>query len=266
MKQFIKRLLVRIIPNKIILWVIYDKKLLRQKIKSDLYVNAQNGICPCCEKEVTFFSNNPWLRDHFICSHCRSFPRQRALMSAIAKYYPDWRNRLIYESSTSFKRGVSPRLKEECSYYTTSQFYPNLKLGEIVDDHSNQSLESLTYDDNTFDLVITQDVMEHVNDPEKAFKEIARILKPIGRHIFTVPMINRFKKSERWAYINKKGEPEFIDNPDFHGPWPVTMHWGYDIVEFIENSSGLQTSIEYIYDQEKGITAELNEVLVSQNK
>ena len=34
--------------------------------------------------------------------------------------------------------------------------------------------------DNTFDLFVTQDVFEHIPEPEKALKEIYRCLKPGG--------------------------------------------------------------------------------------
>ena len=41
------------------------------------------------------------------------------------------------------------------------------------------------------------------------------------------------------------------------------MHWGFDIVDFIEEKSGLNTVIEHIDNLEYGIRAELIEVLVS---
>ena len=49
------------------------------------------------------------------------------------------------------------------------------------------NLESLKFEDNSFDQIISTDVIEHVNDPEKALLELNRILKPGGRFIMTVP-------------------------------------------------------------------------------
>jgi predicted SAM-dependent methyltransferase len=48
-------------------------------------------------------------------------------------------------------------------------------------------LETLTYPDNSFDIVITQDVLEHVRHHESALREIHRVLRPNGHHIFTIP-------------------------------------------------------------------------------
>ena len=54
-------------------------------------------------------------------------------------------------------------------------------MGAIIyDSCTNQNLEKLTYEDESFDVVITQDVFEHINEPFQAFKEIARVLKPGG--------------------------------------------------------------------------------------
>jgi 2-polyprenyl-3-methyl-5-hydroxy-6-metoxy-1,4-benzoquinol methylase len=40
-----------------------------------------------------------------------------------------------------------------------------------------EDIESLSFGNESFDLVITQDVMEHVLNPALAFAEIGRILK-----------------------------------------------------------------------------------------
>jgi 2-polyprenyl-3-methyl-5-hydroxy-6-metoxy-1,4-benzoquinol methylase len=49
----------------------------------------------------------------------------------------------------------------------------------------------LTFGDETFDLTITQDVMEHVFNPEKAFQEIMRTTKSGGAHVFTTPLVRK---------------------------------------------------------------------------
>jgi 2-polyprenyl-3-methyl-5-hydroxy-6-metoxy-1,4-benzoquinol methylase len=51
-----------------------------------------------------------------------------------------------------------------------------------------EDLECLSFADGSFDLVITQDVLEHVARPTRAFREIQRVLKSGGCHIFTVPI------------------------------------------------------------------------------
>lgn len=64
----------------------------------------------------------------------------------------------------------------------------------------------LTFPDNSFDLLVSVEVIEHVGKPAQMVKEIARVLKPGGKAIITFPSkdfpftydpINRINKGER---------------------------------------------------------------------
>ena len=46
---------------------------------------------------------------------------------------------------------------------------------------------ALTYEDNSFDLVLSSDIFEHVRRPFAGFQEVNRVLKPGGFHIFSIP-------------------------------------------------------------------------------
>ena len=127
-------------------------------------VIQNSGHCPTCDQDVTFIAHNERLRDYYLCSNCSSIPRERALMLTIEQYFPSWRNAIIHESSPG-NRGVSRRLSEECSHYIPSHYFPNQKLGSIVDSFRCENLETLTFADECIDLHVTQDVLEHVFHP-----------------------------------------------------------------------------------------------------
>jgi len=77
------------------------------------------------------------------------------------------------------------------------------------------TLECQTFPDARFDLVITQDVLEHLFDPKAAFREIARTLRPGGAQIFTVPLVQgRTKASTRRATQTPSGAIEHSADPD----------------------------------------------------
>lgn len=138
------------------------------------------GYCPVCKKRTVFLSFDIWLRESYKCVICRSKPRQRAIIKVLSDMVPDWRNKKIYESSPDWGKGRRFALKN-CHNYIYSYFYEDKALGESLSDScTNQNLEKLTYADESFDLVITQDVFEHINNPFKAFEEISRVLKPGG--------------------------------------------------------------------------------------
>ena len=254
--------LKKYLKNKIV--SIYEKRI-------GTFFFKQKGFCPCCDKEVDFIARNPWLRDHFKCTNCGCIPRERALMKTIEDLYPNWKNLKVHESSPG-NRGHSLTLKKHVKNYQTSQFFGDENLGSIIKGFRNEDLENQTFADEQFDIVVTSDVMEHIYNPEKAFKEIYRTLKPGGAHIFSVPLINKHKKTQRWANKGKDGEPEFLFEPEWHGNpidkkgSPVTMHWGFDIVDFIKKETEADCWIEYINDLEYGIRAEYIEIVVQKKK
>lgn len=244
-----------------------SERIVAGLLKENFYFK-QTGFCHCCDRETTFIAYHSWLRDEFKCSNCRSIPRNRALLLVLQQNYPNWKNLSIHESSPS-GGGASTRLRRACEKYLASQYYPHTAFGVMVGEFRNENLELQTFDDESFDVVVTQDVLEHVYDPSSVFREIARTLKPGGAHVFTVPLVNKHRSTQVWATRNSDGSPNFLYEPDYHGNpidprgSPVTVRWGYDIVDFIKRASGLDTSIEYLDELKYGIRAEYIEVLVT---
>jgi hypothetical protein len=228
------------------------------------------GYCDICETKVEFISHERWFRDFLKCPKCLSVPRERALMQALKTYRPNYRKLVIHESSPG-GRGVSKRLARECKNYSSSFLFPDKPLGSFEPKYgaSCESLEALTFNDSTFDLIITQDVMEHVLAPEAAFREIARVLKPGGAHMFTVPLVRKTEESRPRARRNEDGSVEYLLDKQFHGnPIDssgslVTMDWGYDIIRIIMDASGMPSQIIYTDDIDRGIRAEFIDVVIS---
>jgi len=188
-------------------------------------------------------------------------------MEVINSYFPAWRTSLIHETSPVF-RGASRRLAAECEGYLPSQYFPETPPGTEINGVRSENLESLSFPDESIDLHISQDVIEHIFDPSRAFVEIARTLRPGGMHIFTVPLVNKFQPSKRRAKM-QGGQVIYVAPPQYHGN-PVgdgnalvTVDWGFDICEHIFDACGLFTHVVKIDDLSRGIRAEYIEVLVT---
>lgn len=50
-------------------------------------------------------------------------------------------------------------------------------------------VENLPFESNFFDLVVSEFVLEHLDNPNKAFREIYRVLKPGGKVVFLTPNV-----------------------------------------------------------------------------
>jgi len=75
-----------------------------------------------------------------------------------------------------------------------------------------EDITALTFKDACFDLIVSSDVLEHVHRLDDAFHETARVLKPGGAHLFTVPP--RALTRQRAKIVN--GEIHYIEPPEYH--------------------------------------------------
>lgn len=136
-------------------------------------------------KKTVFYKRSRWLRDDLRCIRCESISRFRALIYVLNTYFPQWCNLTIHESSPGGASSI--KIENECKNYIPTYFFPDTELGHIKNGYRCENLEKETFQSESFDLVITQDVFEHILNPTQAFSEIERTLKPNGCHVFTVP-------------------------------------------------------------------------------
>ena len=79
-----------------------------------------------------------------------------------------------------------------------------------------EDVQKLSFDDGSFDLIISQDVLEHIPDPFRGLSEIYRVLKPNGYHIFTVPFHADMARSVSRVRL-ESGILHHILPPVYHG-------------------------------------------------
>ena len=191
-------------------------------------------------------------------------------MFCIERFFPQWRNLSIHESSPVFGRGATQRLTKEAPAYVASHYYADVAAGQIVNGIRCENLEHLSFGNESFDLHLTQDVFEHLFDPAAASREIARTLRPGGAHVFTTPLVRKNEPTRFCASLAPDGTvvhlmepPEYHSNPLSSEGSLVTVNWGYDITNFIFETSGLFTEIVFLDILDFGIRAEYIEVLIT---
>jgi SAM-dependent methyltransferase len=117
-------------------------------------------------------------------------------------------------------------LKKLCAEFSFSEYFPSKP--PVVNGIRNEDITNLTFPSNTFDLLTSNGVMEHVPEDIQGYRECHRILKPGGTLVFTVPLYDT-PKSVKLASVNENGivwhgTPEYHDSR-LGGPFSAPTFW-----------------------------------------
>ena len=240
------------------------------------------GYCPICEAPREFLAEREdelsdraaavWLRIALTCTTCRAPPRERIIAGALQTLCPDWRQKAIHECSPG-GWAFSYKLRRECPGYVATQYDPGLPFGSTSSAGGrgvwrNENLEDQGFADASFDIVVTQDVFEHLFHPGQAMREIARTLKPGGLALMTVPVVRGWGQTERRAAlvdgtVHHLLDPQYHGNPVGDGRSLVTVDWSYDIGSYLAAASGLSVTVSVVDDLSQGIRDPYNVLIVA---
>ena len=184
------------------------------------------GFCTVCGSLTVFRIASSNLRETLTCARCRSFNRQRQVADVVcAGLEPSLGIRSLNDLhkvdslriyNTEAARAIHNILSSHPGYQCSEFVGPNYRSGETVNGLRHEDLQQLSFGSATFDLVLSGDVFEHVPDPYQAHREVLRVLKPGGRHVFTVPFYQESYRDEVRARANAAGEVEFLVEPLYH--------------------------------------------------
>lgn len=110
----------------------------------------------------------------------------------------------------------------------------------------HENLTALSFPDCTLDYVLSFDCFEHFPDFLQAFRECARVLKPRGKMMWSVPFAVTQKRNTIRAVI-EGGAIRHIHPPEFHGD-PLSaegclcyQHFGWEMLEQVCDSGFSKT-------------------------
>lgn len=157
------------------------------------------GTCNVCGERGVFVRRNASLREGYRCRSCQASLRYRGQADAILRTYakhgatsiaalvhePDFAALSVWEP------GVLGAFRPHfvtLPGYVMSDFWPAVTPGAVRDGVRCEDLMALTFGADSFDLVVSSDIFEHVRRPFIGFAELHRVLRPGGRHIFSIPV------------------------------------------------------------------------------
>jgi SAM-dependent methyltransferase len=123
-------------------------------------------------------------------------------------------------------------------------------------------LTALTLPSGSFDLVTTNEVLEHVPDLDAALREIARVLKPGGWHVGTHPFLFTSERGDRRSEL-VDGEIAYHKEPEYHHD-PVVNNAGslvfetpgWDILERARVAGFSDAHMRFVASEQHGYVTE----------
>lgn len=115
----------------------------------------------------------------------------------------------------------------------------------------HEDITRLSLDSDSLDLVLTQDVFEHIPDFVAAFRQCHRVLRPGGRMVFTVPFFPQQLHTEVRATVGTDGSITHLLEPEVHGN-PVGdgslcfQHFGWDLLDHLRQA-GFERATAHTY-------------------
>ena len=188
--------------------------------------------------------------------------RNRAVLKVLERTYGSVEalaQQQIYlvEAISGFARWMRRRVGDQgliCSEFLEESEIP-------VSDIPHQDLCELSFSNQSFDLVLCNELFEHVRDLGQAFTEIHRVLKADGRLIATCPLAFGQRDSILKARLNQEtGEPDVIGEPEHHGDPVRPGHGslvyripGWEILDQLQRAGFKMTAIHHICSWKHGI-------------
>ena len=211
--------------------------------------DGYTDCCTVCGHSGYLHREGLSVRETFQCGICKASLRYREQARLILNHFSregserladlaaesEFQNLKIYEPGLI---GPFRKFFQKLPHYHTSYFWDDVEPGESREGVQCQDLMNLTYEDDSFDLVLSSDIFEHVRKPFAGFQEVNRVLKPGGFHIFSIPFDYPMPVETVYRVDTSGPEDEFILPKRYHsapmgGKSLVYTDFGEDMIEIM---------------------------------
>jgi SAM-dependent methyltransferase len=198
--------------------------------------------CQCCRRFTMVIADQRAIPELRACLFCSANERFELLAKVIRERYGS--NLAQLDVLELDPHSPLRNILRNARTYTRSYYQENSASSEEKNGAVREDITALTFKKDSLDLIVSSDVLEHVPKLEAAFKETARVLRPGGVHLFTVPPRGETKR--RAEVVN--GEVKHLEPPEYHldplCPQGILAFWdiGPDLPKIL-SSQDLKLSI-----------------------
>ncbi|WP_071591937.1 class I SAM-dependent methyltransferase [Baaleninema simplex] len=156
-------------------------KTLRFQAQQIRYI-GDNVVCPCCNGHFREFRTaGVGQRPNAQCPRCTAMERHRLLWLYLQQRTNLFTDRLKVLHIAPEKIFYHKFIELDNLDYLTADLDSSLAMVKM-------DITDIQYDDNSFDVVLCNHVLEHIPNDRQAMRELCRVLKPGGWAILQVPL------------------------------------------------------------------------------
>ncbi len=148
---------------------------------------AGKGVqCPVCNKEYKKFlpyGRGSSARENALCPSCQTLERHRLIWLYLKEKTDFFTKNLRVLHIAPESCFITPFSKQKNLTYTTADLESPLATVKM-------DIQKMPFEDNSFDVVLCNHVLEHIPDDYKALSEMYRVLSPNGWAILQVPFFD----------------------------------------------------------------------------
>jgi SAM-dependent methyltransferase len=192
---------------------------------------ATCSVCDCESNFAIDFETSDLFaayRESARCIYCNLVARQRVVMTCVKQHAVPGNVIYLQEQVTSSYKWAATQLSH-CTVIG-SEYLPDRSIPGI----RHEDVESLSFDNNSIDIIISQDVFEHVADPWQGFRECFRVLRPGCRMFMTVPFAGEPAPSTVHR-VQQNLPAVYHGNPLSDQGSIVYSDFGWDLVQNLKN-------------------------------
>lgn len=240
MKKLYKYLL-NTLPRPLLIRLSYVFKRI-----APIVYSGNNVACPVCEhtfRKFLSYGSNVAHRDNVLCPYDLTLERHRLMwlyLKQETKFFED-DIELLHIAPEQCFHGLFKK-QENLKYLTGDLESP------IADMHFD--LHDIPLEDNRFDTIFCNHVLEHVTDAKRCMRELHRVMKPGGWGIFQVPQdLSREKTYEDPTITSPEEREKHFWQKDhvrlFGRDYPEWLREaGFEVEEFITSDEFTDELIE----------------------
>ena len=229
------------------------------------------GLCGACEKRVDLRADMllggrrdregrfvPNWRERLVCPVCRMNNRQRLVATLLGKRL----GLSVVAKRVYAMERVTPMFQWLEDRHSRHDLIGSEYLGNRHE--SGTTLQGIRHEDamhlslatESVDLIVSNDVFEHLPDPARAFRECVRVLRVGGEMLFTIP----FTELDETTYRARLGDDgvDHLDLPRHHGN-PISekgslvfAEFGWDCLDMLREAGFADAWIELYASVERG--------------